>query len=170
VSTLVAGFGNIFRSDDGLGCAVIRMLQASELGPNVRVRDFGTGGIHLALEMLAGYDAVIIVDAVSRDDPPGTVFAIEVDDGAATRHIDKDDAKTNLDAHDMTIDALLAVYGRLSRQADVTRRPKIVVAGCVPQNLEDGMDLSEPVRAALPACAGLVRSLTHQFAATGARS
>ena len=77
MKTLVAGFGNIFRSDDGLGCEVLRALGTADLGESVRLRDFGTSGMHLALEMLSGYDAVVIVDAVGRDEPPGTVFAID---------------------------------------------------------------------------------------------
>lgn len=154
MSALVAGFGNIFLSDDGLGAAVIRLLAQVDLGGDVRVRDFGTGGMHLALEMLNGYDRVILVDAVSRDDPPGTVFAIDCTQ-------DDVSSGTPPDAHAMTIDAALSLYRTLRDRSGAARKPQIIVVGCVPQSLAEGMELSEPVRAALPACVDLVSKLTH---------
>jgi hydrogenase maturation protease len=163
MNALVAGFGNVFRSDDGLGCSVVRMLSEAELGESVRLRDFGTSGMQLALDMLDEYDLVVIVDALRRDAPPGTVFAIECDQ----RELD---AGHTLDAHAMTMDAVLALYRRLHAQSGITHVPRIVVVGCVPENLNDGMDLSEPVRAALPACADLVRKLTSSYFAAGAQS
>ncbi len=163
MSTLVAGFGNIFLSDDGVGPAVLRMLAGEHLGGDVRVRDFGTGGIHLALEMLAGYERVIIVDALSRNDVPGTVFAVDCSKeevlGAGPP-----------DAHAMTVADVLALYKQLRAQSGLKRDPEIIVVGCVPQCLEEGMDLSEPVRAALPACVDLVRRLAHEPTGTGVPS
>ncbi len=163
MKTLVAGFGNIFRSDDGLGPAVLRLLAGEDLGPGVRARDFGTAGMHLALEMLDGYDRIVIVDAIARDDPPGTAFAIEItgeQPGAAAA-----------DPHDMHIGALFALYQKLREQSGITTAPQVFVVGCVPENVGDGMDLSEPVRAALPSCVQLVRKLVTQTPiATGASS
>lgn len=163
MTALIAGFGNIFSSDDGLGSAVLRTLANVDLGGDVRVRDFGTGGMYLALEMLTGYDLVVIVDAVARDDPPGTVFAID-----CTGSFDA--AEGPSDAHGMSVGAVLSLYRRLRRETGTNSDPRVVVVGCVPQNLDDGMDLSEPVRAALPACAGMVRKLLEQRAAMGAES
>ena len=161
--TLVAGFGNIFKSDDGLGCAVLRLLAGEDLGRGVRVRDFGTGGMHLAFEMLEGYDRVVIVDALARSEPPGTAFALDVTGERA-------DA-VSADPHDMHIGALLALYARLREQSCITTAPQVFVVGCVPENVGDGMDLSECVRAALPACVGLVRKIvTGTSTPTGARA
>ena len=81
MSTLVAGVGNIFLGDDGFGVEVARRLKAVDLGPDVKVSDFGIRGVHLAYELLDGYDFVILVDASPRggtraapkagnDDPP----------------------------------------------------------------------------------------------------
>jgi hydrogenase maturation protease len=163
MTALIAGFGNIFCSDDGLGCCVARLLSNVDVGPGVRVRDFGTSGMQLALEMLDGYDLVVVVDAIQRDAAPGTVFAIECDEEAVY-------AERPPDAHAMTIDAVLALYKRLYAQTEATHAPRIVVVGCVPKNLEDGMDLSEPVRAALPVCVDLVRRITNEYLAAGAQT
>jgi hydrogenase maturation protease len=165
MKTLVAGFGNIFLSDDGFGPAVIRALDPNGFPPDVRIRDFGIGGMHLALEMLEGYDLVVIVDAVSRDDAAGTVFAIEVDPsmprGASIPQHDTGDP------HAMDVSSVLSLYERVRAQSGVERTPHIIVAGCVPLTLEEGMELSMPVRAAIPVCAQLIQRLTFQTTATG---
>lgn len=161
---LIAGFGNIFLSDDGFGPAVIRAIDPAGFPDNVRVRDFGTGGMHLALEMLEGYETVIVVDAVGRDDAAGTVFAIEVSEDPSIPHRD---TVTASDPHAMGVGSVLALYDRLRAQSGIERAPRIVVAGCVPQTIEEGMELSEPVRAAIPACIDLIRKLTLQTTATG---
>lgn len=164
MKTLVAGFGNALLSDDGLGSAVAHILSRTQLGPGVRVLDFGTGGMHLALEMLNGYDMVVIVDAVALDDVPGSVFAIEIDPDRNAC------GERPADPHAMDVDNVLRLYARLCEQSELERCARIVVVGCVPLNVEEGLDLSEPVRAALPACVELVRKLTHRDAVTGAQT
>jgi hydrogenase maturation protease len=163
VNVLVAGFGNVFFSDDGMASEVIRMLAREELGAGVVVRDFGTGGMHLALEMLEGYDRVIIVDAVGREAPPGTVFAID-----CTGEEVRVDAAP--DPHAIGIGSMLALYRRVREQTATPAAPQILVVGCVPESLDEGMELSPPVRAALPACVELVRNLARQTAVMGASS
>lgn len=71
---LVACFGNVLRGDDGFGYAVAQRLLAEELPDGVRVIEVGIGGIHLVQELMAGVDALIIVDAVDLGRPPGTVI------------------------------------------------------------------------------------------------
>ncbi len=164
MKTLVAGFGNALLSDDGLGSAVARQLATLDLGPGIRVLDFGTGGMHLALEMLNGYDLVVIVDAVALHDAPGTVFAIEIDPER------NNCGDRPADPHAMDVDNVLRLYARLCLQSNLPRCARIVVVGCVPQSIAEGIELSEPVRAALPACVELVRKLTHHRAITGAET
>ena len=50
---------------------------ARPLPDGVRVADFGIRGVHLAYELLDGYDALVLVDAVPMGEPPGTVAVIE---------------------------------------------------------------------------------------------
>jgi hydrogenase maturation protease len=77
---LVAGFGNELRGDDAFGIRVLEALQAreSELGC-VELLHVGTGGLRLAQELLAGYDGLVVVDAMHRDGPPGTLYVLEVE-------------------------------------------------------------------------------------------
>lgn len=154
---LIAGFGNVFFSDDGFGPAVIGALRRDDFPPGVVVRDFGTGGMHLALEMCADYDLVVIVDAVARPDAPGTVYAIEAE---------ACDAPALPDAHAMDVSAVLALFDSMARSLDC-KRPRVIVAGCVPVSTQEGMDLSPAARAAIPACRRLLRSLAGGVIATG---
>ena len=49
--TLIAGFGNVLRGDDGFGVAVLRRLAERGLASeSVELLDVGTGGIRLAQE------------------------------------------------------------------------------------------------------------------------
>src|ERR1700722_10307121 len=76
---LVAGIGNIFQGDDGFGCEMIRQLQSRRFARGVTMIDFGIRSYDLAYALTEGDDAVILVDAASRGQPPGTVFLIEPD-------------------------------------------------------------------------------------------
>ncbi len=158
--TLIAGFGNVFFSDDGFGPAVIRALGDFAQSDEVRVRDFGIGGMHLALEMLEPYDRVILVDALVRDDEPGTLYVLEP---ASTDAVEAGPP----DAHAMDVRAVLALYERLRSQLEPDRRPQILIAGCVPRFVGEGMNLSAAVEAAVPRSAQLVRELATQADLTG---
>ena len=63
--TLVAGIGNIFFGDDGFGVEVARRLAGRPMPDGVRVEDFGIRGVHLAYELLDGYDILVLVDALA---------------------------------------------------------------------------------------------------------
>lgn len=79
-TTLVAGFGNELRGDDGFGVLVIRRLEADRMPEGVHLLEVGTGGLRLAQELLTPYDHLIVVDAVTRGGRPGTLYTLEVTD------------------------------------------------------------------------------------------
>lgn len=157
---LVAGIGNIFFGDDGFGCEVARRLAARPLPANVRVVDFGIRGIDLAYA-LADHDAAILVDAVSRGGPPGTLYVIDPDvgegggGGAAAAPVGA------LDPHGATPDRVLGWLGG-------ARRPRVLrLVGCEPQTFEAealGADgLSPPVRAAVGEAVALIEKLIERL-------
>ena len=87
--TLVAGFGNVLRGDDGFGVAVLRRLGERGLASDsVELLDVGTGGIRLAQELITPYDRLIIIDAATRGEAPGTVYSLIVDGVQPTHEID----------------------------------------------------------------------------------
>ncbi len=76
MNSLIVGFGSELRGDDGVGLAVIRRLNGGPLPEGARCAEIGIGGIALVHELLAGCDRLVIVDAVRRGGPPGTVYVL----------------------------------------------------------------------------------------------
>ncbi|MBO0687357.1 MAG: hydrogenase maturation protease, partial [Candidatus Dormibacteraeota bacterium] len=82
MKVLVAGMGNQLRGDDGFGVALAELLAKREHDPatdgaEVTVREFGIAGIHLVQELLSGYDALLLIDAVERGSQPGTIHLLK---------------------------------------------------------------------------------------------
>jgi hydrogenase maturation protease len=148
VSVLVAGIGNIFRSDDGFGVEVIRALRGWQVPDGVEVVDVGIRGMHLAYQLLDGYEALVLVDAVPRGGRPGELYLLEHDLSTSPPA----DAVPVPDAHDMTPDAVLALLGSLAVAAGLGPTAglrRVLVVGCEPASVADGIGLSEPVAAAV---------------------
>jgi hydrogenase maturation protease len=142
VKTLVAGIGNIFLGDDGFGVEVANRLSAAPPRPGVLVADYGIRGVHLAYELLDGYDALVIVDAVPMGEPPGTVAVIEPDLDALEGALE--DVGPTMDAHSMNPAVVLGMLSGLGGRVD-----RVVIVGCQPANLDEGIGLSPPVAAAV---------------------
>jgi hydrogenase maturation protease len=70
-SVLVLGVGNAMRGDDAAGLLLARALQAVA-SPALAVRSV-SGEATALMSAWAGYDAVIIVDAMHSGSPPGTI-------------------------------------------------------------------------------------------------
>jgi hydrogenase maturation protease len=147
--TLVAGIGNIFFGDDAFGVEVARRLAERSLPEHVRVHDIGIRGVHLAYELLDGYDMLILVDALPRGEEPGTLTVLEPDRAELTG--------LPMDAHTMDPGTVLATLERLGGAVD-----RIVVVGCEPLDVDDGLGLSEPVAAVIDRAADLVLELVTQ--------
>jgi hydrogenase maturation protease len=154
---LVAGIGNIFQSDDGFGSEVARLLLAGPPVPEgVRIVDYGIRGVHLAYDLLDGCDAAILVDATSQGGDPGTIYVIEPD-------VDTIETETGLaeagivDAHGLDPASVLALLRSLGGHID-----RLLVVGCEPADVEEGMGLSQPVAGAVEEACGVVRQLIDQ--------
>ena len=144
--TLIAGFGNVLRGDDGFGVEVIRRLGEAGLPPDVDLMEVGTAGIRLAQELLTPCDRLIIVDAMTRGGAPGTVYvtAIESVESAAE------------------VDLHLAVPARaLSVAKALGALPgEIFVVGCEPADVDElTTALTPAVHAAVDVALGHVRQL-----------
>jgi len=153
MTVLVAGVGNIFLGDDGFGVEVARRLKAVDLGSDVKVADFGIRGVHLAYELLDGYELVILIDAAPRGSEPGTLYVIEPDEPEAP---DPDEVPP-LDAHGMDPGAVLSLLGVLGGQVD-----RLLVVGCEPAVVDEGMTLSPAVEAAVDPAVSLVQDLINE--------
>ena len=152
---LVAGIGNIFFADDGFGVEVARRLDEREVPAGVQVADFGIRGVHLAYELLDGYDLLVLVDAMSLGEPPGTVAVVEVESDGA-------EPIGGLDAHTMTPATVLANLQRLGGHVE-----RIVVVACQPAAIEEGIGLSPAVAAAVDGAADLVLDVLNDSLVNG---
>lgn len=76
MTTVIAGFGNELRADDGVGLAVIRHLERAGVPGGVRCAEVGSGGIAMLHELFAGCERLVVVDAVRRGGAPGTVYVL----------------------------------------------------------------------------------------------
>ncbi|MGA5465184.1 hydrogenase maturation protease [Mycobacterium sp. NPDC050041] len=141
---LIAGIGNIFLGDDGFGPEVVRRVPQRLAGPDVTVTDYGIRGMHLAYDLLDGYDALVLVDALPGRGTPGTLHVIEADHESLS-------GTARLDAHAMDPAAVFASVYALG-----STPPRTVVIGCEVADVEDGIGLSAPVAAAVP---GAVRAV-----------
>ncbi|MEV7728544.1 hydrogenase maturation protease [Streptomyces sp. NPDC087917] len=151
---LVAGIGNLFLGDDGFGVEVVRVLSGRELPGHVEVVDFGVRGVHLAYQLLDGYDSLVLVDAAARGGPPGTLYLIDAGDPGSAPP-----GGAVLDGHHMSPDAVLALLGTLCAGTDSIPPRRVHVVGCEPACVEEGIGLSAPVAAAVPEAVRMVLEL-----------
>lgn len=148
---LVAGIGNLFLGDDGFGPEVVRRLaRDGGMPPQVRVVDYGIRGMHLAYDLLDGYDALVLVDAYPGGGAPGevTVLRIGVEDLGSGE----------FDAHGMNPVAVLANLEQLGGTLPLT-----YLVGCTPAGVEEGIGLGEAVDSAVPEAIQAVHTLIRQL-------
>ena len=152
---LVAGIGNVFFGDDGFGVEVAqRLLDRVEPWPaGVRVGEYGIRGLHLAFDVLDGYDTLVLVDALPMGEAPGTVAVLEVDPSDVVV-----DGEPGLDAHSMSPAAVLSLLAGRGGSAD-----RVLVVGCQPATIDGGIGLSDVVQEAVPAAVGTVEGLIAEL-------
>lgn len=146
---LVAGIGNIFLSDDGFGSEVARRLAGEPLPGGVRVVDYGIRGMHLAYDLLDGYDGLVVVDALPGDGAPGDLSVLEVGPD--------DLGDGELDAHGMAPVSVLASLGQLGGTL-----PPTYIVGCQPADVGEGIGLTGAVAAAVDRAVELVHDVLDE--------
>jgi hydrogenase maturation protease len=151
---LVAGIGNVFLGDDGFGVEVVRRLRGQPLPDGqldgIDVVDYGIRGVHLAYELLdERYETVVLVDALPMGEQPGTLAVLEADPEDADGAV--------VEAHSMTPHVVLSALRALGG-----RPPRVLVVGCQPAVLDQGMALSPPVAAAVDEAVRVVLRVTAE--------
>jgi hydrogenase maturation protease len=153
---LVAGIGNIFRGDDGFGSEVVRRLAGRPLPGGVRVVDYGIRGMHLAYDLLDGWDALILVDAVPDRGEPGRVAVLDIAEDDVTGGGFPGDAQ--VDAHGMDP---VTVFTSL-RALGGTLPPRTLLVGCQVRDAGEAMGLTPVVEAAVDPAVETVRALVDR--------
>jgi hydrogenase maturation protease len=152
MKTIVLGVGNPILQDDGVGIHVIEEMRKRKLkDSDVSFDTAFTGGLNL-LDMIRGYEKVILVDAITQEQSaPGEVKRFSVN-SATSLH------STN--PHDVSLAEALSLAHNLGE----TSLPKeIILIGIVVRRSYDfGEKLSAEVQRAVPTAVRMVLSeLNH---------
>jgi hydrogenase maturation protease len=163
---LIAGIGNIFLGDDAFGVEVARSLLHRTLPGEVQVKDFGIRGFDLAYTLLDPWHTVILVDALARHEPAGTLFVLEPD---LTGLGDPGTAGMDLNPHGMDPMRVLHLAASLGPIG-----ARILVLGCEPDDfgdeLEGRMGLSPRVQAVVEEAANMIEELIGKILAESRNS
>lgn len=139
--TAILGFGNPVRSDDGVGCHVIELLQAELTDrEDVTLLDMGTSAFEVLFQ-LQGHKRIMLVDAViNTGEPDGTLYKLPASEAEAAI---QDDPMVFL--HALKWDQALS-YAKKILQNDYPNDIQVYLIAVSNTKLEVG--LSEPVKAA----------------------
>jgi hydrogenase maturation protease len=147
--TRILCLGNELVRDDGAGIRIGRILLALPLPPHVRVELAPQLGFDL-LDVVAGAEHVILVDAMSTGRPPGTCVTL------AGQAIERYSAGASL-SHTLGIAELMALARKLAPERPAATLHFVGVEGIA--FTEYGFGLSAEVEAALPGAVGAVLQL-----------
>ncbi|MDT8436833.1 MAG: hydrogenase maturation protease [Gemmatimonadota bacterium] len=135
----VFGLGNVLMRDDGLGPFAIRTFAAAwDVPAGVEVLDAGTPGLELST-ILEDCGAIVVVDTVRADGPPGSLRLYRRDD--VLRH----PPAQRITPHDPGLKETLLL---LELQGESP--PEVLVVGVIPERVDYGVGLTDAVRAAVP--------------------
>ncbi|MBN2073122.1 MAG: hydrogenase maturation protease [Actinobacteria bacterium] len=151
----IIGFGNKYRSDDGIGIRVIEEIEKiREYDPslfndgikNIEIIDGGTSGIDL-LSLIKETPEIIIIDAVDAGQEPGeiTVFK-EKDINYFLKHKIK-----SYSLHDLDLSEVIKLIRALKIPSDIT------IIGIKPKNTGFGETLSEGMESIVERVISIVR-------------
>jgi hydrogenase maturation protease len=112
--------------------------------------------MHLAYDLLDGWDALVLVDALPSSGSPGTLHIFEADHEALS-------ATAAVDAHAMDPGAVFASLNALGGTP-----PHTVVIGCEIGSIEEGIGLSDAVSAAIPGAARAIEEVVSRLLTTSA--
>lgn len=133
---LIAGIGNVLKSDDGFGPRVIKELLKKNLPKEVDAVDYGTSSIKALLD-LKDYDAVIFVDAIDKGGKAGEIFIIRPS-------LEKIEKTMKISLHEVDLEKMLAMAKTLH-----TLPKKVIIVGCQPKSISNGVKISKEVEEAV---------------------
>lgn len=153
---MIAGVGNMFMKDDGFGGAVIKTMLHKEFPEGVEVKDFGTGGLKLAYDLMKGYDGLILLDASQRGEKPGTLYIIEPNEKEISPDLQQGGPIDPHGADPVTVLRFVKSVGSWPG--------KVFIVACEPENVEDyAIGLSAPVSASIDKAVEMVEGLINEI-------
>ena len=141
---LILGVGNLLMGDEGIGVAAIRHLEEKGFADHAELVDGGTSGFHL-LGLFRNQQQLILIDATTDDQPPGTVSLI--------RPRYANDFPPTLTAHDIGLKDLIESAALLGYWPEVD-----LITISIGSLSSMTMELSPAVAAALPQVEAMVKN------------
>jgi len=141
---LVLGVGNLLLKDDGVGVHVINALRDTPFPDNVQLIDAGTVS-HQLISLFHETDYLILIDAVSANDVPGSIYKFSPDD------MNFIPSGYKMSLHEMTLIDIL-------QMTEMTgAKPEAVIIGVQPKDVSSwSLELSDEVEAVVPKVKELV--------------
>jgi len=139
INIRIVGFGNKYRSDDGIGIKVIEELEKIDFFKDVEIIDGGTSGTDLIF-LAKGCRKIIIVDAIDTGTHTEEVLCVHVDD---VEEFIKKDCKS-LSLHDLNLSDILRLIKALGIDTDIS------IIGVKPKNINFGEKLSPEIENKIP--------------------
>jgi hydrogenase maturation protease len=138
MKTAVIGVGNILFMDEGVGVYASRMLEENYVfEPGIEIIDGGTLGFKL-MDYFEAYDKVVILDTVSIDDSPGSVYKLP-----AEALMGLGDYRQTV--HEVEVVGMLEICSMLDKMAEVT------VVGIIPEDIQSvEINLTDTLKEGLP--------------------
>ena len=140
MKTMILGVGNQILGDDGVGVHVANELKKYIQNPDITIDEAITGGMNL-LDLILGYDKVIIIDAIKTETgEDGDVKRIPLND-FSTMH--------SCNPHDVSLMEAI----EMAKKMGETRIPQeIIIIGVMMKQIpcEFGEKLSKNIYAAVP--------------------
>lgn len=148
MKTLVVGIGSLIRGDDAVGVHIARELRKCDLPGGVEVTEIGTAGLGL-LDLVAGYDRLILLDAIQCGALPGSIRVLRGDEITRTARFGV--------GHHSNLATTLAVHRWLQEAG--TSIEVTVVAVEVSDATSFSEHLTDAVKAAVPVAVRVVREI-----------
>ncbi len=149
------GLGNLVHTDDGLGVHAILGLQMDARVPaGVTLMDGGTQGLAL-IPHISGFEKMLVIDAIDVGEKPGTLLRLE---GPAVENLPGKPSVHQLGFADLMI--TLKLLGDTP--------PEVVLIGMQPESTAWSAELSNSVKASLPALYDAVIDQCKAWAAVAA--
>lgn len=146
---LVAGFGNLLLGDDGFGVEVVRRMAKERLPAGAELLEVGIGGMELVFGLMNGCGRLVIVDAVRRGNPPGTIYVFQPSEADLAAG-----SEQGIDPHLTEPTRAMKVAKQLGFLPD-----EVTIVGCEPERWDLDLTLSPAVRAAVEEAVVRVREV-----------
>lgn len=147
----VIAIGNDLYGDDGVGNAVLNVLEQIPEMKDVELIDGATDALGL-IDHFSGADHVVIIDAAQMGEKPGTV-----------KVFNKEEVKIKIKMDNLSVHGIsLAETFNIAQMVD-SLPEKITIIGIEPKNIGISQKLSNVVTQSIPDVVSNIINLTHNL-------